>query len=129
MYKKLLLFYTFYTPTYRDGAILQSHCPLVCLSVHTFVTDISASTGRNDCTSTSCLPCDLQMNEWGYSLHDVACNILFPLISQSQRDIFSINGRTKILKIIAQCDIKCIMTLQRRTVISVLNVSRYIYYH
>ena len=54
----------------------------------TFVTVISASTGRNDficdiwlwhgdlyrvspfqvyCTSTSCLPCDLQMNEWGYS--------------------------------------------------------------
>ena len=54
----------------------------------TFITDISASTGRNDfifdiwlwhgdlyCvspfqvyhTSTSCLPCDLQMNEWGYS--------------------------------------------------------------
>ena len=55
----------------------------------TFVTDISASTGRNDFifdiwllhgdlylvslfqvyrTSTSCLPCDLtQMNEWGYS--------------------------------------------------------------
>ena len=53
----------------------------------TFVTDISASR-RNDfifdiwlwhgdlyrvspfqvyCTSTSCLPCDLQMNEWGYS--------------------------------------------------------------
>jgi len=41
--------------------------PSVCPSVHTFVTDISASTGRNDCTSTSCLPCDLQMNEWGYS--------------------------------------------------------------
>jgi hypothetical protein len=59
--------------------------PLVCPSVHTFVTDISASTGRNDFifdrwllhgdlyrvspfqvyrTSTSCLPCDLQMNEW-----------------------------------------------------------------
>jgi hypothetical protein len=54
----------------------------------TFVTDISASTGRNDFifdmwlwhgdlyrvssfqvyrTSTSCLPCDLQMNKWGYS--------------------------------------------------------------
>ena len=54
----------------------------------TFVTVISASTGRNDfifdiwlwhgdlyCvspfqvyhTSTSCLPCNLQMNEWGYS--------------------------------------------------------------
>ena len=54
----------------------------------TFATVISASTGRNDfifdiwlwhgdlyCvspfqvyrTSTSCLPCDLQMNEWGYS--------------------------------------------------------------
>jgi hypothetical protein len=54
----------------------------------TFVTVISASTERNDfifdiClwhgdlyrvspfqvyhTSTSCLPCDLQMNEWGYS--------------------------------------------------------------
>ncbi len=62
--------------------------PSVCPSVHTFVTDISASTGRNDfifdiwlwhdylyCvspfqvyrTSTSCLPCDLQMNECGYS--------------------------------------------------------------
>ena len=54
----------------------------------TFVTVISASTRRNDfifdiwlwhgdlyhvspfqvyCTSTSCLPCNLQMNEWGYS--------------------------------------------------------------
>ena len=54
----------------------------------TFVTVISASTGRSDFifdiwlwhgdlyhvspfqvyrTSTSCLPCDLQMNEWGYS--------------------------------------------------------------
>jgi hypothetical protein len=74
----------YYTSTHREGAILQSPClsvrlsvrPLVCPSVspsvvcpsvHTFVTDISASTGRNDCTSTSCLPCDLQMNEWGYS--------------------------------------------------------------
>jgi hypothetical protein len=84
----------YYTPTRREGAILQSPYP----SIHTFVTDISASTGRNDFifdiwlwhgdlyrvspfqvhrTSTSCLPCDLQMNEWGYSLHDVACNILF----------------------------------------------------
>ena len=34
----------FYTPTRREGVILQSPCP----SVHTFVTDISASTGRND---------------------------------------------------------------------------------
>ena len=63
--------------TRREGAILQSPCP----SVHTFVTDISASTGRNDfifdiwlwhgdlyCvspfqvyrTSTSCLQCDLE---------------------------------------------------------------------
>ena len=60
----------------------------VCPSVHTFVTDISASSGRSDFIfdiwlwhgdlyrvspfqvyrkSTSCLPCDLQMNEWGYS--------------------------------------------------------------
>ena len=66
-----------YTPTHREGAILQSPCP----SVHTFVTDISASTGRNDFifdiwlwhgnlyrvspfqvyrTSTSCLQCDLE---------------------------------------------------------------------
>ena len=64
-------------PTRREGAILQSPCP----SVHTFVTDISASTGRNDFifdiwlwhgdlyrvsffqvyrTSTSCLQCDLE---------------------------------------------------------------------
>jgi hypothetical protein len=62
--KIILILLTYcYTPTHREGAILQSPCP----SVHTFVTDISASTGRNDCTSTSCLPCDLQMNEWGYS--------------------------------------------------------------
>ena len=42
----------YYTPTRREGAILQSPClsvsPSVCPSVHTFVTDISASTGRND---------------------------------------------------------------------------------
>ena len=67
----------FYTPTRREGAILQSPCP----SIHTFVTDISDSTGRNDFifdiwlwhgdlyrvspfqvyhTSTSCLQCDLE---------------------------------------------------------------------
>jgi hypothetical protein len=67
----------YYTPIHREGAILQSPCP----SVHTFVTDISASTGRNDFifdiwlwhgdlyrvssfqvyrTSTSCLQCDLE---------------------------------------------------------------------
>jgi hypothetical protein len=71
----------FYTPTLWVGAILQSPCPFVRLSVHTFITDISASTGRNDfifdiwlwhCnlyrvspfqvyrTSTSCLQCDLE---------------------------------------------------------------------
>jgi hypothetical protein len=80
----VLVFFSCYTPTHREGAILQSPCP----SVHTFVTDISASTLRNDFifhiwlwhgdlyrvsffqvyrTSTSCLPCDLQMNEWRYS--------------------------------------------------------------
>ena len=66
-----------YTPTRREGAILQSPCP----SVHTFVKDVSAATGRNNFifdtwlwhsdlyrvspfqayrTSTSCLPCDLE---------------------------------------------------------------------
>ena len=100
----------YYTPTHRVGAILQSPCPSVrtftlskqistsCLQcdleffmfavMKTFVTVISASTGRNNFIfdiwlwhgdlyrvspfqvyriSTSCLPCDLQMNEWGYS--------------------------------------------------------------
>ena len=38
----------YYTPTHREGAILQSPCLSVCPSVHTFVIDISASTGRND---------------------------------------------------------------------------------
>jgi hypothetical protein len=73
--------FLYYTPTHRVGAILQSSCPFVRPSVHTFVTDISASTGRNDfifdiwlwhvdvyhvspfqvyCTSTSCLQCDLE---------------------------------------------------------------------
>ena len=68
----------------------------------TFVTIISASTGRNDFifdiwlwhgdlyrvspfqvyrTSTSCLLCDLQMNEWGYSQHDVVCNITSCFVS------------------------------------------------
>ena len=67
----------YYTPTHREGAILQSPCP----SVHTFVTDIAASTGRNDLIfdiwlwhgdlyrvspfqvyriSTSCLQCNLE---------------------------------------------------------------------
>ena len=79
----------FYIPTHRVGAILQSPCPsvrpsvrrFVRPSVHTFLTDISASTGRNDFifdrwlwhgdlyrvstfqvyrTSTSCLQCDLE---------------------------------------------------------------------
>ena len=73
----VLVFFSCYTPTHREGAILQSPCP----SVHTFVTDISASTLRNDFifhiwlwhgdlyrvspfqvyrTSTSCLQCDLE---------------------------------------------------------------------
>jgi hypothetical protein len=67
----------YYTPTHREGAILQSPCP----SVHTFVKDVSAATGRNDFifdiwlwhsdlyrvspfqvnhTSTSCLLYDLE---------------------------------------------------------------------
>ena len=37
-----------YTPTRREGVILQSPCPSVCSSVHTFVKDVSAATGRND---------------------------------------------------------------------------------
>ena len=73
-----------YTPTHRGGYIaitLSVVRPSVCSSVHTFVTDISASTGRNDFifdmwlwhgdlyhvspfqvyrTSTSCLPHDLE---------------------------------------------------------------------
>ena len=76
----------FVIPPLIEWGLYCNH--LVLPSVHTFVTDISASTGRNDfifdiwlwhgylyCvspfqvyrTSTSCLPCDLQMNEWGYS--------------------------------------------------------------
>ena len=98
----------YYTPTHREGAILQSPClsgnlyrvspfqayhtSTSCLQcdleffmfavMKTIVTDISASTGRNDfifdmwlwhgdlyhvspfqvyCTSTSCLPCDLRI--------------------------------------------------------------------
>jgi hypothetical protein len=37
-----------YTPTHREGAILQSPCPLVHPSIHTFVKDVSAATGKND---------------------------------------------------------------------------------
>jgi hypothetical protein len=70
-----------YTPTHREGAILQSPCMSVRPFVHTFKTDISASTGWNDLifdvwlwhgdlyrvspfqlyrTYTSCLPRDLE---------------------------------------------------------------------
>jgi hypothetical protein len=72
--------------------ILQSPCPLirlsVCPSVHTFVTDISASTGRNEfiCTvspfqvyrtSTSCLQCDLE-----FFMFAVIKKIIFYLLKQ-----------------------------------------------
>ena len=72
-----------YTPLIERGLYCNHFvCPSVCPSVHTFVTDISASTGRNDfifdmwlwhgdlyrvspfqvyCTYTSCLPCDLEL--------------------------------------------------------------------
>jgi hypothetical protein len=42
-YSILALSGVYYTPTLREGAILQSPCP----SVHTFVKDVSAATGRN----------------------------------------------------------------------------------
>ena len=72
-------YHLYYTPTRREGAILQSPCPSV--SSHIFVKDVSAATGRNDFifdtwlwhsdlyrvspfqayrTYTSCLPCDLK---------------------------------------------------------------------
>ena len=38
----------YFIPPLRVEAILQSPCPFVRPSVHTFVTDISASTERND---------------------------------------------------------------------------------
>jgi hypothetical protein len=44
---KFWIFNAYYTSTRREGAILESPCPSVCPFVHTFVTDISASTGRN----------------------------------------------------------------------------------
>ena len=70
-------------PLVERGAIhvLQSPCPSVCPSVHTFVKDVSAATGRNDFifdtwlwhsdlyhvspfqayrTFTTCLQCDLE---------------------------------------------------------------------
>ena len=83
---------------YRVSAFQVYHTSTSCLQcdleffmfavIKTFVTVISASTGTNDFifdiwlwhgdlyrvspfqvyrTSTSCLQCDLQMNEWGYS--------------------------------------------------------------
>jgi hypothetical protein len=86
----LLQYILFVIPPLIEWGLYCNHLVrlFVCPSVHTFVTDISASTGRNDFifdiwlwhgdlyrvspfqvyhTSTSCLQCDLQMNEWGYS--------------------------------------------------------------
>jgi hypothetical protein len=76
---------TCHIPTRREGAILQSLLfirPSICPSVHAFIKDVSAATGRNDFifntwlwhsdlyrvspfqaygTSTSCLPRDLEL--------------------------------------------------------------------
>ena len=35
-------------PLVERGLILQSPCPSVCSSIHTFVKDVSAATERND---------------------------------------------------------------------------------
>ena len=115
----LFLIHDWHSDLYRVSPFQAYHTSTSCLPrdleffmfavMKTFITDISASTGRNDfifdmwlwhgdlyrispfqvyCTSTSCLPCDLeffmflqhflvlsveiytnlkQMNEWGYS--------------------------------------------------------------
>jgi hypothetical protein len=84
---------------------LQSPCPSVCPSVHTFVTDISASTGRNDFifdiwllhgelysvspfqvyrTSTSCLPRDLEF-------------LMFTIMKSFVTDISASTGRNDFI--------------------------------
>jgi hypothetical protein len=56
-----------YTPTRREGAILQSPCP----SVHTFVKDVSAATGRNDFIFDTWLwHSDLYRGKHGKGRHD-----------------------------------------------------------
>jgi hypothetical protein len=49
---------------------------------------------------------------------------IFPLISRS--DVVHINELALILKIMCQCDVKCIKTLQLKTISSVLKVFTYI---
>ena len=81
------IYIQYYTPTRREGAILQSPCPSVLLSVRSHFRNgylsfywkkwfdiwlwhgdlYRVSPFQVYRTSTSCLPCDLQMNEWGYS--------------------------------------------------------------
>ena len=81
------LFYYTPPPTHRVGAILQSPCLSVRLSVRSHFRNrylsfywkksfdiwlwhgdlYRVSAFQVYRTSTSCLPCDLQMNEWGYS--------------------------------------------------------------
>ena len=72
--------------------------------IKTFITDISASTGRNDfifdiwllhgelihflVMSVEIYTNLTQMNEWGYSLHDVVCNILFCFFILLHRSTF-----------------------------------------
>ena len=84
---------------------MQSPCPSVCPSVHTFVTDISASTGRNDFifdiwllhgelysvspfqvyrTSTSCLPRDLEF-------------LMFTIMKSFVTDISASTGRNDFI--------------------------------
>ena len=96
---------TCYTPTRREAAILQSPCLSVCPSVHTFVKDVSAATGRKDfifdtwlwhsdlyhvspfqayCTSTSCLPRDLEF-------------FMFAVIKTFVTDISASTGRNDFI--------------------------------
>ena len=93
-YKHVMWCIVYYTPTRREGAILQSPCPSVSPSVrrNDFIFDTwlwhndlyRVSPFQVYCTSTSCLPCDLEF-------------FMFAVIKTFVTDISASTGRNDFI--------------------------------
>ena len=89
-YKHVMWCIVYYTPTRREGAILQSPCPSVRRNDFIFDTWLwhsdlyHVSPFQVYCTSTSCLPCDLEL-------------FMFAVIKTFATDILASTGRNDFI--------------------------------
>ena len=93
-YKHVMWCIVYYTPTHREGTILQSPCPSVSPSIrrNDFIFDTwlwhsdlyHVSPFQVYCTSTSCLPCDLEF-------------FMFAVIKTFVTDISASTGRNDFI--------------------------------